>query len=113
MAAGAALALGVADAIWASTPTAGDAGLSLLYVLGWALAAWAGLIAVLVVVHLARGLAARRRIAPVDVALVVATALVIVATVLMHPPAGSGGASASHGEASDGSASASIVIARS
>lgn len=109
MAAGAALVLAAADAIWVSMPTADDAGLSLLVILGWALAVWASLIAVAVAVHLVRRLATRQRIAPIAIALVVATGVVIAGVVLLHPLAGSGGASASRGDAGERSVHQSVA----
>lgn len=90
MAGGAAIALGVADAVWFGIPTADGPGLALLYIVGWALLVWAVLVGLVGLVHLVRSGRAGRRPTPVEVVLLAAAAAVVVGVLLAHPLIGSG-----------------------
>lgn len=90
MAAGAAVALAAADVIWLGTSDADGAGAMLLSVVGWTLLVWAALVGVAVVVHLVRSAAAGRRLAPIEIVLLIATAAVVSGVLIVHPLVGSG-----------------------
>jgi hypothetical protein len=90
MATGAAVALAAADVIWLGTFDADGAGAMLLSVIGWTLLVWAALVGVAVVVHLVRSAAAGRRLAPIEIVLLIATAAVVSGVLIIHPLVGSG-----------------------
>ena len=89
MAGTAAVLLGAADAIWVGIPTSDGPGLSLLYITGWALLSWAGIVGLIVAVLVVRSVVSRRRPALLEVVLIIATAAVIVGVLLVRPFAGS------------------------
>lgn len=88
------LAVGAAASLTAAhlanRGTAADELVSLGVVLGFALLAWAAIVAVAVAVHLVRG-ARDRRPAAREILLVVATAAAIAGILWAYPPFGGGG----------------------
>lgn len=90
LATGAAIALAAADAVWFGIPTADGPGVTLLYVVGWLLLAWAAVVALATVVHLVRSASAGRRQTPLEIVLIAAALAVVVGVLLAHPMFGSG-----------------------
>jgi len=85
----AALSLAVGDAVGFVSASA-EALSTLSWVVGWVLLTWAVIAGGAVAVHLVRAVVLRRRVAPIEVGLVVATVAVIAWTICTHPLAGSG-----------------------
>lgn len=95
LAGGAALLIGVADAVGFRTQRA-ESLFTPAWVLGWALLVWAVIIGTVCVIHLGHRLLARRRRAPtpagtgIRLLLLISSAVVITAVVWRHPWWGSG-----------------------
>jgi hypothetical protein len=90
LAAGAALVLSFADLIWFGTPSTGGPGLSLLYIAGWALMVWAVVIGIVAVAHVVHAIRTRR-LAAIEIVLVVTTAAIMASVILARPLTGSSG----------------------
>jgi hypothetical protein len=89
LAAGAAVAFGVGDAIGFMSDSA-EALFVATWILGWTLLAWAMILAGFGVLRLVRGLVSQRSPSWSELLLLVAGAAVIIAVVWTHPLGGSG-----------------------
>ncbi len=85
----AALSFAVGDAIGFVSPST-EAMFTLLWMVGWALLAWAMIIGAVVSVHLVRKGAFLRRPVLREAVLIIATAAVIAGVIFAHPLVGSG-----------------------
>ncbi|MFG6491628.1 hypothetical protein [Microbacterium sp. P03] len=92
LASAAAALLWIANAVWYGVPSSGGPGLSLLFIGGWALLAWAVLLAVGLVVHLVISAVNQRGRHPLEFGVLAATILIIAGTILAHPLSGSASA---------------------
>lgn len=91
LATAAAAALTAAHAVGFAASGA-EAVFVLLWIVGWVLLAWAGIVGVAGVGALIRAGVARRGVTAIDALLVVATAVVVAGVVMTYPFAGAGSA---------------------
>jgi hypothetical protein len=85
----AAMMLWIADAVWYGVPSSGGPGISLLFIGGWVLLAWAALLAIGVVVFVLSSSSSRRGLRPLEFGLLAATIVLVAGILVMHPLAGS------------------------
>jgi hypothetical protein len=94
LAAGAALLLGIGDAVYGLRTDAADAASMVMGIMGWAILVWAVVTAGAVVVSIGRRVSSAKPVSRAEAALTAVTIALIAVVVATHPLWGSGSATA-------------------
>lgn len=89
MALGSAVMLAIANAIWYGIPSSGGSGLSLLFIGGWVLLAWAAMVSMAVLVYLISSAVTGKRREPLEYVFIAASIVLVVGIVIAQPLTGS------------------------